>query len=316
MLNVAIGLGAWLSFLIVQQRADTRQQSNSHEKISPPSMQACDLHSNTRVPLPDHWGAITGSIILGLVGIYFGLIFLIFTFPALAGFITEIADVAHRMTFSDVAEILTNPLGMITLLFFLFTAVLLLLVPVSMIYLYISQFIQRLPTLFTPARLSLLAALVVINVTVLTLGAQQPQQAVFEQLEAEEIQYSQISEATMRALSNQHAEIRAGLLNAYLAQYRYLSTTGSSGSISHIYQEAFGISKELAALPQQLFNYLLTPFLYDGKNWESAKAAQYYAAFFDQPIQKAETAAILKAVRHNWNAVQGNEAGLLVYWAR
>ena len=289
MLNVILGLGAWLVFLLIQQRKD-------------PTTDTAD------VPLPTHWLATAGSTILAGVGVYFGTIFLIIQLPIAVEFISEIAHALSRITWSDFGEVLLvfiNPLWWLFGLFLLFTISLFLVLPLAMIYLYIGQFLRRLPYLKSPLHWAVILMIILINVGIFNSATQQPQQTVFELLESD-------TPRDETALVEHHETIREGLLNAYLARYRYMSTTNLSNRITQSYQRTFGMTRELAAVPQRFFNTLLKPFLYDGKDWgDKERAANHYAEFFDMPIQKAERDIIMDTVKHTWEISRDNAAGLL-----
>ncbi len=123
----------------------------------------------------------------------------------------------------------------------------------------------------------------------------QPQQDAFELLSSPTL--------TPEQLRHDEAKLRAGLLNAYLATYRYASSESESNVVSHLYQELLGLPKEIAAIPQTAFNALATPLLYDGKNMQedARRAAELYERFFDTPIQRGERTAIAAALSATYN---------------
>jgi putative PEP-CTERM system integral membrane protein len=92
--------------------------------------------------------------------------------------------------------------------------------------------------------------------------------------------------------------LRSGLLNAYLAGYRYLAPAGKSNSLRQTYMNATGCSKATAESIQTLHNFLLSPLIYDGASFRKdlQKAEKQYTAFFDAPIQMKERKAILHAI--------------------
>ena len=284
MLNVVLGLAAWLVFLLIQQRDET-----------------------AIIPLNNDWRGTIGSTIIASVGLYFGVIFLIIQIPNAVEFTIELGKALSRITWDDITDVLLvfiNPLWWLFGLFIIFTCSLFLILPLAMIYLYVGQFLKRLPTLKAPQWV-LVLLVIGINIAVMHSTTQQVQQQVFKTLEAEE----PISQAQFLA---QRETIREGLLNAYLARYRYMSTTFLSQRIQHNYKDTFGLSKEAAAIPQNIFNTLLKPFLYDGKDWrDKSRAETHYAELFDAPIQKAERDLILETIKHTWEMTQDNEAGLL-----
>ncbi len=112
-------------------------------------------------------------------------------------------------------------------------------------------------------------------------------------------------------LLRQSDRIRQGLLNAYLADYRYISSVKDNNHIQNIYEQTFPESGDLPQRLQSLYSQLFSPFLYQSQGQNDAqKAAKLYAQFFDQPIQKAESVAIRKALNATANRDQA-KAGLL-----
>jgi putative PEP-CTERM system integral membrane protein len=118
------------------------------------------------------------------------------------------------------------------------------------------------------------------------------------------------SDRERQALLAQSETLRAGLVNAYLASYRYLSPAQEVNHIQTLYQGVFNLPEPVAQTIQQVYNGLMSPLLYQGDRTDSEQAAKLYAEFFDQPIQRAERDAIAQAVRSTWNREEA-KAGLL-----
>jgi putative PEP-CTERM system integral membrane protein len=118
------------------------------------------------------------------------------------------------------------------------------------------------------------------------------------------------TEQTRQTLLNKSNVIRDGLVNAYLSSYRYLSSREENNHISAMYQQILGLDKSVANNLQNGYNFLMSPFLYQGSGKDDNKAEKLYAEFFDTPIQKAEKAAITHAVQSTFNQ-QEVKAGLL-----
>ncbi|MCK5727465.1 MAG: TIGR02921 family PEP-CTERM protein [Thiotrichaceae bacterium] len=281
-INIAIALAAWFTLLYFQNK------------------------NNKLLVLENNLLAIIGSTIIAIVGLYFGIALLILMIPLVVEFIKDIYTLALRVDLRDIFEFFINPIMWLGVSFILFTMTLFFALPIIMIRLYLGQFMTRLPTLLTPTRIAIVISIVVINSIGLSYFSQQPQHTAFALLDKKiETQEDQ------KKLLQQSDLIKTGLLNAYLARYRYLSTTGLSQRVKSNYQNTFGL-KESAAIPQTLFNAFISPFLYQGENWDDIeKAEKYYTMFFDTPIQKAEREKIIEAVKHNWEHTIGNEAGLL-----
>ncbi len=100
-----------------------------------------------------------------------------------------------------------------------------------------------------------------------------------------------------QALVQRSPQIRRGLLNAYLMQYRYISAWQSANNLEAWYPHVLPITIEQAQRFQRWHNTLLSPFLYQGDRTDPDKAATLYAEFFDTPIQKAESDAIKHALQ-------------------
>lgn len=295
-INVIIALSVWFVFLWKQNKQDNNKENNKESN-----------KDNNTLVWRDNPIAIVGSTLLAMVGLYFGLLFLILMMPVAVEFFIGLGQVFSEVHFKDILTVFVNPLVWLAGIFIIFTMTLFIALPVVMIYLYIGQFFRRLPSLLTPVRLAIVLVVISLNMGIFSYLNSQPQQAVFSLLE------EKMDKPDLQTELLPHAdEIKKGLLNAYLARYRYVSTKGLSRRINRIYRNTFKISDRLADIPQNIFNTLAMPFLYDGKNWNDiGKAQKSYESFFDTPIQKSEREAILSAVKHNWEVSRDNEAGLL-----
>lgn len=115
-----------------------------------------------------------------------------------------------------------------------------------------------------------------------------------------------------RHLLENEALVRAAFLNAYLSKYRYVSDRRTDrGGVRSAYWHTVGLSLEHAETIQGWWNTLINPLLYDGDQTEDrAWAMGRYAELFDQPIEKAERPAILRALSATFRR-EDREAGLL-----
>ncbi len=147
----------------------------------------------------------------------------------------------------------------------------------------------------------ILAASVILFVSL----QQQPQVQAFSLLNN-----PATTDSNRQVLLSKSSEIKSGLVNAYLSSYRYLSSRQDSNSISVMYRQALGLNKPAADSVQQVYNFLISPFLYNGFAQDTEKAEKLYEEFFDKPIQKAEVAAITHAVQSTFDR-QEVKAGLL-----
>lgn len=121
---------------------------------------------------------------------------------------------------------------------------------------------------------------------------QQPQVAAFQLLEK-----PTVTDSDRQELLAKSDTIRKGLVNAYLYPYRYLAPIENNSNIRVMYRQTFGLPEETNQSLQDTFNWLMSPFLYDGKRSDRQKAVKLYEEFFDTPLQRGEQKAVLKAVR-------------------
>ncbi|KJH71290.1 TIGR02921 family PEP-CTERM protein [Aliterella atlantica] len=139
----------------------------------------------------------------------------------------------------------------------------------------------------------------------LVVAQKQPQTEVFELLQKPN------KTASDRALLVQQSEkIRQGLLNAYLAPYRYQDYGQENTNIRDLYRTVFHWEESAAQTLQDTYNILASPFLYNGRRTDRDTAAKLYAEFFDTPILRGEQKAIQKAVQSTFNRTEA-KAGLL-----
>jgi putative PEP-CTERM system integral membrane protein len=150
---------------------------------------------------------------------------------------------------------------------------------------------------------------------------QQPQHRAFALLETPPHMLEQA-----QALEDQEDLIRKGLLNAYLAPYRYISAVGEVRHVGEMYEYSLGLSREQARRVQSLYEVVARPLLYEpveppepGRMWDNRafredpqKAAGLYKAFFDQSILEGEHDIIVRTVRSTWSANQARAAVLAV----
>jgi putative PEP-CTERM system integral membrane protein len=162
------------------------------------------------------------------------------------------------------------------------------------------------------------AASFVTVMALMLIFSQQPQHRAFALL-AE----PPASEAEAQSLIRQQAVIRKGLLNAYLAPVRYLSSVGDVWHVRDLYSGAFNMQDdEQAKVVQDVYEWVVRPLLYEPvepisspNRWENRalqveplKAAQLYEGFFDEPINVAERDTIVRAVRSTWDGQQAMAA--------
>ena len=217
------------------------------------------------------------------------------------------------------------PFWLLGIPLFLYTATLFVLMPVAVPVLALRAWLrdqQALAGRFGRLQSAgVLAAALLLFGAVFVLAVRQPQQRAFALLEeppgsAEEAE----------ALLGKEKIIRAGLLNAYLAPVRYVSAVGEVDHVSSMYEQPVGLSRQNAAVVQQVYEAVAQPLLYipvkppNKKVWavnralseEPLEAARLYQRFFDQPIVEAEKETIVRAVRSTWSSEQAQAAWLAV----
>ncbi len=266
--------------------------------------------------------AMVGSSVVFAVGLFVSVALSLFVIPIFASLIAEVFTLIAEFSFKEFWDALIS-IDWLELFFGLFQAegiiliaamflfitsfLLFIALPVVLLFLYMQQFIARIML-----RPSLVNAMIVVVVLGVLVGVhhrvnRQPQQAVFALLEKEAI-----TDSDQHDMIGRLDDIREGLLNAYLSRYRYISSTGSAMSLTALYEEVFDLGEDVAHYPQQLFNAMFSPIIYDGANYQdSIEAAKLYSEIFDQPIQQAEYRAIWDTLRFNDESSAQNAAGVL-----
>jgi len=270
--------------------------------------------------------ATAGSTIMFAVGLFVSITALLFAIP-LAMFVLKRAMMAlneiDSMVFSQIwheittinlkallSTILATPfvlvMGAMAVLAFASMAFLIVF-PFVLAYLYIGQFITRFKQSATFANAALALVLIVVLTGVHFSINQQPQVKAFALLETPPTTIDE-----RKALVEHSELIRDGLVNAYLARYRYFSSTESAQILTAMYADAFSVDSIAVTYPQQILNLFLQPILYQGDNRADPQiAAKLYEEYFDAPIQKAELDEIWRTLKHNHLSSRQNAAGLL-----
>jgi putative PEP-CTERM system integral membrane protein len=214
------------------------------------------------------------------------------------------------------------PFTALGLILGLYTATLFVLMPVAVPLLAVRAWLRGL-RLFTsragriPA-LALAVGTLAVAALLFGLSLRQPQRQAFALLEK-----PPASPQEARALLDRAETLRQGLLNAYLAPFRYLSAVGEVRHVRDLYRETFGLPEETAARVQAAYEVVVRPLLYvparppqgsgaGGVNGPEAfalsrepqQAAVLYERFFDRPILEGEREAVVRAVRSTWSSEQ------------
>ena len=164
---------------------------------------------------------------------------------------------------------------------------------------------------------SLVTATIISAAVLFVLANRQPQQRVFELLSQPPNTFEEA-----QALLKSEKQIRAGLLNAYLSPFRYISSAGEVRHVSEIYQASLNLDREAAYKIQRAYERVASPLLYSpvtppesnrSQNTtalvvEPERAARVYQRFFDEPIVAAERDIIVRAVRSTWSLEQAEAA--------
>ena len=221
-----------------------------------------------------------------LVGLYGGVVSLFYSIPFLVLLIREPLILIYLFPFVIVLfPLITAPLGTAGVYFRSWQQ-------------HVSEFASDYG--WRKAILSTAAFMVIAMSTLIGLQ-HQPQNQAFALLNS-------LGNSSRQALIQKSDTIRSGLLNAYLAQYRY-PNTWQDNSIYDLYR-SLGFSDSLAQSLQNAYSYLVAPFLYNGDRIDSDRAAHLYAQFFDTPIIKAEQKAIKQAIGATFRRNEA-KAGLL-----
>ncbi|MFA9406911.1 MAG: TIGR02921 family PEP-CTERM protein [Anaerolineales bacterium] len=222
-------------------------------------------------------------------------------------------------------RLLWVPFTLLGIVLALYTATVIILMPVVVPYLSISAWRQTVRALagrrnwFQPA--VVVVVTIILCALVLVPANSQPQHRAFAMLESPP---ATLAEAVL--LLDKEETLRRGLVNAYLAPFRYISATGEVFHVRRIYQDAFALSEQDAALVQGLYENVVKPFLYSPVHppektsrrdnvafqREPQEAAELYQRFFDEPITQGERDEIVDAVRSTWSVNQAEAAWLAV----
>lgn len=210
---------------------------------------------------------------------------------------------------------------------FVFTGSLLVVMPVAVPYLCGRTWWQAMTNLAnrqTPLPALALTGVVIVSCVGIFLQTNyQAQQEAFALLDE-----PPANRAEEQALLAEAETIRAGLLNSYLAPYRYFSSVGEVGHIREMYEYTLDMPPNLVTRIEGMYAVVASPLLYQpvelsdpdqDQNWrqrwqnralsrEPAQAAELYQQFFDQPINQGERERVIQAARTTWSREQGEAA--------
>lgn len=264
------------------------------------------------------------GLTLLFVGTIYGAVWLAFYVPLFASLLYQSA-VNISYFFGDIFRNWSHwydiPLAILGYILFLFSGILLVTMPVpapilaGRAWLHSLRSVQKTSRRLASSWLAALLPLALV-LAVLAVSMRQPQHTAFRLLEE-----SPASQQEAQALLDREEQIRAGLLNAYLASFRYLSSQGEVRHIADAYRFMLNTPQETAWRIEQAYELLLRPFLYDPVRPASAasldnqtlaneqqEAAMLYQRFFDMPIAQGERKEIVNAVRSTSNVDQAELA--------
>ena len=237
-------------------------------------------------------------------------------------FLTGFFDGLWRMIRDGITWLPVIVLGFILAMY---TATLFVITPLAVPYLSVRAWLQELRKQVNRSGWAVPGAsvllLLVLTAVLFIVANQQPQKAVFAMLEQ--------PPASMQAASEllaQTDKIREGLVNAYLAPFRYISARGEVRHIRMLYMDIFDIQERQAYRVQQLYETMAQPLLYQPVHPQSYpfvrdnlafqrepdEAAQLYQAVFDEPINEGERQYIVDAVRSTWSSRDAEAAWQVV----
>jgi putative PEP-CTERM system integral membrane protein len=260
----------------------------------------------SRIKLPNKITLILQCawIVPMLVSLYFGILLSFYVPPAAIGLVKVLFEIGRDFNLFSIQLIFS----LIWILFFFFTATLLLFLPIVINWLFITKGIEALKrncSIFGK-RTTIVTAAVIGSMFVLAAITLDQNQSgdVLTQLDKEVTTREQRS-----LLLSQENRIQKQLRNAYLASYRYLSTINNN-HIEEMYKKI--LPESFCNVLQNMFNAAAFPFLYKGKdfNTDQERAKLLYEQFFDIPIQQAEGAGINKSLNATWNREEA-KAGLM-----
>jgi putative PEP-CTERM system integral membrane protein len=290
-----------------------------------------DSQAGKRAPSAE-WLRLAGLTLMALVSLYAAAWIAFYALPiavevlrAIGNFLANLPDALSdigrslRQMMTDSPLLL--PFSILGFILLLYTATLFVLTPIAVPYLSLrawwrmAQHRAGVSGWLQPAVLTCLV--VAVTAGLFVLSNRQPQAQAFALLKTPP---ASIGEA--QALLTNADSIRAGLLNAYLAPFRYISAEGEVRHISDMYASTFEISRIQANAVQRLYEGLASPLLYQPIHRpqlasfadnqallkEPREAAALYQNFFDTPIIEAERQTIVNSVRTTWSSDQAEAA--------
>ena len=257
---------------------------------------------------------LIGQSILLLTGLYIGTLIAFYVVPGLWAFLAAffsfkwVHEFFRGLQHIRISELILLPL---MLLLFGFSSLLFFGAPIAWVTIAVRSF-QRVFSGFAQQfgrgrAVALSATTIGLLLATFWLCNRQPQGAAFALLAS-----APQSDAARQDLLQKESTIRRGLLNAYLAPFRYLSAVDECDHVETMYREVFHSEGQTPRAMQHAYNQLARPLLFLGHSMidDQAKAEALYESFFDVPLQKAERDAVVRAIESTWSTQQ-REAGLI-----
>lgn len=265
-----------------------------------------------------------GLTLLLLTGVYVSIWIAFYAVPLGVSAVENIDDF-----FTEVWWSITNiewssiqwrmvPFTILGITLAIYSGTLFVLMPIAVTFLCLRAWGRSIRQMFTRFDGRLAAAIPLITILLVGTGVvltnRQSQHLAFELLES-----TPSSAADIETLLRQEERIRGGLLNAYLAPQRYISSMGEVQHVSAMYEDLLDLSPEEAVRVQNAYETVVQPILYqpvepipaDEITWtnttftnEPLRAAELYERYFDEPINKGERETVVQAVRSTWSVDQ------------
>lgn len=288
--------------------------------------QILDRRIDQRGPLLTHL-RLAGLTLLLLTGLYASVWLAFYALPIGVEGVRNLGNIVSSF-WRDLSYVEWQmlPLVLLGLPLLLYTATLVVLMPVAVSTMYtrawwlgFKQVLER------HGRFPAVGLVTTVFIVVAALFSQtnrQPQQAAFALLETPPASHEEAL-----ALREQEELIRAGLLNTFLAPQRYLGAAGENSVMREMYRWSFNLSEERLEQIQAAHDLVASPLLYrpvkpvtaNNQRWdnrvfvtEPAEAADLYQQYFDRPLVEAEKELVVRAARSTWMPDQAQNNWLAV----
>ncbi|MEM7331001.1 MAG: TIGR02921 family PEP-CTERM protein [Chloroflexota bacterium] len=288
-------------------------------------------------PFPLQHVRMIGLTMLLTIGIYVSLILTFYIIPmtyvAGEGIVIGIGEFFEGLRVFSWAELIEGirdrfryvewmyiPLIIFWSLLMVYTATLFIVMPIAISFLYVRawwQGVQHLLKSYSKQQaVAAITAVFIIILLAFVVTDAQPQHNAFAFLEDGPTTIQE-----QNAIINNEEAIQRGLLNAYLSQYRYISSQGDVFHIRDMYRDVFSLKDEQAGRIQATYEQVARPLLYRPINQpeshtdrfrtfnavfqeESNSAAKLYEDYFDELITEGEEETVVRAVRTTWDFQQ------------